>query len=71
MFNITSEVYLPVVIERETCGSHNAQKGYPCWTLETSGGSLLLGICNKRAKRAGFNHPVSQKSMRTFQSKKK
>lgn len=71
MHNITSETYVPTIIERENCGSHKAQRGIPCWILVSNDGYFLKGVCNKRAKKAGFNHPVSNKSMQSHRGPKK
>lgn len=61
----STETYITTIVERETCGPHKAQRGFPCWVLENSFGYFLQGVCNKRAKKAGFNHPVSEKSLRS------
>lgn len=66
----STELYLSTVVDREACGKHQAKAGVPCWIMESSVGFLLQGICNKRAKKAGFNHKVSDKSMRLRPTKK-
>lgn len=37
-----------------TCKKHNAPHDYACHVIESSSGNILRGICNARAKRAGF-----------------
>ena len=55
--------YIDVVVERSMCVEHKSQKGSPCWALETSLGNLMVGICNRRAKNAGFVGQINPKSL--------
>lgn len=66
----TTERYLQTVIDRQPCGKHNADKGEPCFTLPKTRG-YTTAVCNRRAKRAGFNHRISLKSLSMMRSNKK
>lgn len=55
--------YIPSVIERTICTRHNKGGGGPCYVLELSNGDLALGVCDHRARAAGFVGRVSDKSM--------
>jgi hypothetical protein len=55
----TTQLFIPTVIERTPCKRHGADKGQPCGNL-----GPYHAICNARAKRAGFNAPISEKSLR-------
>lgn len=67
----TTETYIQTIIDRENCGTHKAWQGIPCWVLENSAGYFLMGVCNKRAKKAGFKHPVSENSLRSHRPPRK
>lgn len=60
----TTEVFMDSVIERVPCKRHASEKGSPCWGITTSSGLGLGAVCNWRAKKAGFNHKISEKSLR-------
>lgn len=60
----TTDKYVGVVVDRESCGKHKASKGFPCWVLENSLGIFLQGVCNRRAHKAGFNNKINEKSLR-------
>jgi hypothetical protein len=66
----TTELYLDAVLERQSCQKHDAEKGSPCWGITESSGVGRGAVCNKRAKRAGFNNKVSEKSLRLNRHKK-
>lgn len=61
----TTDRFVPSVIEREACKRHGAEKGDPCGHLGPN-----AVICNARAKRAGFNGKISEKSIRMTRQKR-
>lgn len=61
----TTELFIPTVVERIFCKKHGAEKGEPCGRL-----GPYMAVCNARAKRAGFNAPVSEKSLRMNRHKR-
>lgn len=67
----STEVYADTVLARENCQKHQAKRGEPCWTLHSSAGAHLMTFCNKRARRAGFVHRISEKSLRSNRPEKK
>lgn len=60
---ITTEVFLETIIDRVACKWHKKPKGEACHILPGMR-HPLYGICNWRAKKAGFNAPIQEKSMR-------
>lgn len=57
---------IPIVMDRDECGRHGAPLGIPCFHVpKSSGNGYYAGICNKRAKKAGFNSRVSPEAMRS------
>ncbi len=67
----STELFLETVVTREPCGKHRAHRGTPCWILEGVSGFLLQGVCNKRARKAGFTHRISDKSLRLNRTPKR
>jgi hypothetical protein len=61
----TTELFMGVVIGRVPCRKHGRAEGEPCGTL----GPHRV-ICNDRARKAGFNHKISEKSLRMTRPKK-
>lgn len=53
----STEMYIPTVLERTSCSKHNAERDEPCYYIDG-----LRGVCNRRAKSAGYNHPISDKA---------
>lgn len=53
----TTVTFIPAVMAASTCKKHGAAEDEPCYVLNER-----RGVCNARAKRAGFNHEVSEKS---------
>lgn len=50
------------------CGRHQAGIGEPCfWSNANTPGRIVIGLCNKRIKKAGFNGKISHTS---YQQKK-
>lgn len=66
----TTELFLPTILDRLGCGRHKVPVGVPCFHVVRDGFGRGAGICNYRAKKAGFNHPVDPKSLRRNQGKK-
>ncbi len=60
----TTELFMEDVIDRQPCKRHDADKGLPCWHLPDSTGFGLGAICNWRAKKAGFNNKIDERSLR-------
>lgn len=68
----TTELFVVAVTERQECKKHRASIGWPCWGIIQADGIYMNAVCNKRAKAAGFNHPIRPESLRlNRQSKKK
>lgn len=65
----TFDRHIGSIVNSGDCGKHRARPGDPCWLLEGSNGALLFGVCNKRAKKAGYSHPISEKSLRKHSSR--
>lgn len=66
----TTELFVQSVVDKVGCNKHDADKGFACWGIETSSGLGLGAVCNRRAKRAGFNHKISEASLRLHRKKK-
>lgn len=62
----TTELFMDAVLERQACRHHKAEKGQPCGWM-----GPFRAICNKRAKAAGFNHPIHPGSLRLNRQNKK
>lgn len=65
--------HMPRIIDETVCGHHDAQKGVACFAVPASKRSsgvdgILLGICNRRAIKAGANGKISESS---YQSSKR
>ncbi len=59
-----SEPKLQKVMDFGGCKKHNAPQGVPCFHIPKSIGSgYFAGVCGRRAKTAGFNAPISDKSV--------
>lgn len=65
--------FIAVVIQRVPhCGNHPENWGEtPCYEVEGLTGRLIRGVCDYRAKRAGFNAPINPNSLmrRPFEHK--
>lgn len=53
----TTATFIPDVMSASHCNKHQAAIDEPCYILNDR-----RGVCNARAKRAGYDHPVSDKS---------
>lgn len=78
MFNITAdddnrttERFVPDVLARTQCSTHMAPESVGCWGIALSNGTYSSAVCNTRAKKAGFNAPVSNQAMRIRHTGKK
>ena len=56
--------YIPVILIRQACHKHDAPQGVPCYWIHTTGGHILKGVCNTRARGAGYTGKPSNKSLR-------
>jgi hypothetical protein len=60
----TDRKFIPTVIDNAIC-EHSPDGLTPCWAFTSPySGRPILGVCNERAKRAGFNHPISDFALR-------
>lgn len=51
------------IIASHRCGRHSAEIGDPCfWSYGSTPGYVVLAVCNKRIKSAGFNGKISVSS---------
>jgi hypothetical protein len=67
----STDLFIRTVIDREGCGRHKAEKGEPCWVISRlRHPHAFFAVCNRRAKKAGYNHPISDNSLRTYRNKK-
>jgi hypothetical protein len=62
----TTALFMDTILDRQACPKHKAEKGFPCGWL----GPHRV-VCNKRARRAGFNHRISEKSLRLNRTPKR
>lgn len=53
----TTATFIPEVMAASTCKIHKAAIDEPCYVLNER-----RGVCNLRARRAGFTHDISEKS---------
>lgn len=58
----TTERFLPVVLDRGACVTHNVPVGIPCFHLARRDG-YYAGICDSRARKAGFVGKISPESL--------
>lgn len=66
----TTDLYLPSVMDRQQCPKHKAPQGVPCFHIPRVKGGYFGAVCNKRAKRAGFNAPIQERSLRMNRGKR-
>ena len=55
----STATFIPQVMAASHCKKHRAAVDKPCYKILDK-----QGVCNARAKRAGYNAPISEKSMR-------
>jgi hypothetical protein len=60
----TFDRFMGEIIQTEPCKKHRAEKGDACFHIQSESGTTRIGICNYRAKKAGFNAAVNNKSLR-------
>ena len=53
----TTATFIPTVMAASTCKKHKAAIDEPCYELMGR-----FGVCNARAKRAGYDHAISDKA---------
>lgn len=56
--------FIPTVLSRKACATHNAPKGIPCFHIHKLDGGYGAAVCNVRAKRTGFNARINPSSLR-------
>ena len=61
----TTELYLPKIINHMVCHTHKKALGEPCYVAKgtTDEYRSIVGICNARAKAAGYNGFVQASSL--------
>lgn len=67
----TTDRYLDRIIDETSCKKHEAEAGDPCWGVAELSGLGRGAVCNSRAKKAGFNHPISIHALRLNRQKKR
>lgn len=57
---------IPHIVDTTSCGKHEVPPGIPCFGVELSTveNGYSPGICNARAKLAGFNGKISPGALR-------
>lgn len=53
----STETFIDETMSRSNCKKHKADVDEPCYRIEH-----LRGVCNARAKRAGYDHTISDSS---------
>jgi hypothetical protein len=62
---------IQAVIETVGCTRHAAERLKPCWwTKQNTSSKISFAVCDARARDAGFNAPISDKSLRLNHFKK-
>jgi len=65
----TTELFMDAVMRRKPCKRHQAGLDFPCWEIIPIEGLPKKGVCNRRARNAGFNHPIDPRSLRLHRNK--
>lgn len=62
----TTQLFVPSAIHRVPCEQHEAPLGVHCHRFESLiSDTMIYGICNSRAKRAGMNDRIRPASLRS------
>lgn len=57
--------YIQTILDREACNRHQAPNGIPCFHIpKSTENGYFAGICNRRAKKAGFIGSPGPQSLR-------
>lgn len=56
--------HIQKIIFDGTCKQHQADRGEPCYTNISGTEELLVGVCGKRIKAAGYNGKISDAALR-------
>lgn len=65
MFNHENDgKHIETVIFHGACKKHQVDRGEPCYTNISGTEELLVGVCGKRIKAAGFNGKISDAALR-------
>ncbi len=59
----TTELFISRILDREACDEHKMPIGIPCWHIHTTSDGYKPAVCNERAKKAGFDSNISEKSL--------
>lgn len=60
----TTDLYVPLVVERTACLVHGVEPGEWCHVFESIiSDAIIGGICNHRARRAGMDAPIRPASL--------
>ena len=60
---ISTDLHIRAVVNRKSCPVHSASPGKPCWWIHTVDGTLLAGVCNNRALKAGMTGRINPQSL--------
>lgn len=63
-------IHLERIIGGVPCRTHQADLGQACWNIGSARG-ILKAICDKRARSAGANGPITPYKKKEFISHKK
>lgn len=55
--------FIERVIAQTGCSKHKTPDNTACFTIPKADGGVFFGICNSRAKKHGFNAPISNDSL--------
>lgn len=60
----TTDLFMPIVLDMVPCDRHRVELNVPCFQVPKKDESgYFPGICNHRAKRAGFDAPIRPQSL--------
>lgn len=62
----THETYVDTIIRRKACSFHRAIRGAACYAVPSGveHGKVFYGVCDKRARSAGFVGFISATALR-------
>lgn len=56
--------HIQSIVNRQPCQKHQADVGVPCYMFVGASDNLVIGICNKRARKAGATGTIQPESFR-------
>lgn len=67
----TTDRFVPTIIDKVDCQKHFRDVGDPCYVIHAAtSNSIHMGVCNRRALKAGMVGKVSPGSLSTNKPKK-